>query len=559
MNKKHRDLQLSEKAFNVMKSNYHNEWIKLEKLYNSKHDKAFIELAKEQERSHMFVPLAKSTLDILEAVFVEAFFSVGNPISITKNEIDEADIASCLNVLVDHYYTQSKPYISLSMAFSSAARFGLGAVLPYWDKTREIPITRFVPATKVAFDTEALTRDEIQYTSYKFKQTKQDITQKVKDKFYDKLKVKDLDSLLGSKYTEDSQKYKRVTITEVYTLQTNDKYMVRTFVKNVLAREVEFKSCPLKTGYMTAVLPTIDETLQDKQSAGVGESMLGNIKEIVKEVNQKRNQIVDLHEQLIDPYTMVGDESDIAPDDAGKIKGVVNVGDPSKVKRFSPTNTFPIEKEIAMCEKDLEDVTAVNSMQRGETSSSDRRAAAAMAMINANSSSRLSKKATTINDTLFTPWAEAFVNFIYVNTPDAVIDELFGSNPLGVLGSRQEMEYVVNVNFGQSINKNEKVQELTTALQMLNGRQDADVMPILSELLKLILGDAFDVNSIFKGVLGAGGDKAVSNDVGGQEGGTPGDSQQGVAGATKGSINDSSTESGNTNDAQYDGVSQNQI
>jgi len=558
-NKKHRDLQLSNEAFSIMNTHYHLKWMKLEKLYKSKHDKKFIDLAKKQERSHLFIPLAKSTMDILDAIFAEAFFGAGNPVEIVKNETDESEIAACLNVLTDYYYKKSKPYVALNMAFSSAGRFGVGAVLPFWDKNRKMPVTRFIPPTKIAFDNEAVTRDEIQYTSYKFKQTKQDVAQKVKSKFYDKILKKDLSRVIGSKFDRDGEKYKRVDVTEVYSKNADATFTCRTFINNYMMREKKFKTNPIKFGYLTALLPTIYEEMQQFQSAGIGESVLETIEDLIREANQKRNQIVDINEQIIDPYTMVGDEADIEAEDAGRIKGVVNVGNPDKVKRFPPTSSFPIEKELSLVEKDIDDLTAINGMQRGETSSSDRRAASAMAMINANSSSRLSKMATTINDTLFNDWAEAFAHDIYVNAPDDVIENLYGSNPLGKLGTRQEMDYVVNVNFGQSINRDAKISELTMLLQMLNGRDDADVMPILEEVLKLILGDAFDAKSIFRGVLGTKGDTPTNGGVQGEASGVAGDSEQNVTGeAQRGSVTDG-TSTGNFDATQQDGATQNKI
>ena len=523
-----------------MESVYHPKWRKNEQLYNSKHDAAFIELAKEQERSHLFIPVAKSTIDILDSIFGEAFFSAGNPVEITKNEDHEAAFASALNVLVTHYYKTAKPYISLNMAFSSGSRYGLGAVKPFWDHDRELPITRYIPPTKVAFDTEALTREEIQYVSEKFKQTYQKITTLVKGKkskrFYDKVKLKDLESILGRNYDSEENRYKRALVTEVYSVKPDGTYMCRTFIKGKLFREAAFKSNPIKHGFLAAVLPTIDEAEQENQSAAVGESVLDVIEDLVKELNQKRNQIVDLNEQLIDPYTMVGDEADIDPEDAGRIKGVVNVGNPDKVKRFPPQSSFAVEKEVGLLAQDIDDATAINGMQRGQTSSSDRRAAAAMAMINANSSARLSKMVTTMNDTLFSEWAEAFVRDIYINAPDKVVAEICGLDGLEVLGrrgERLEVDYKVNVNFGQSINREAKISELTMLLQMLNGREDADVMPILMEVLKLILGEGFDGESIFRGILGDGRDGSSGNGVQGEEGAVDGVSSDEIAAASE--------------------------
>lgn len=558
MKDKHRDLELSAKAFSMMERNYHLRWRELEHMYNSKHSEAFIKLAKQQERSHLFIPIAKSTVDILDSIFRTAFFGAGCPIEILKNETDEAEIASVLNVLTEYYYKKSKPYNALSMAFSSASRFGVGAVLPYWCENRKMPITRFVPVTKIAFDPDAITRDENQYVTYRFEQTYQDIFEKTKGKknkrFYDEITVNELSKILGSKYESESEKYKRVTVTEVYTLKPDGQYKCRTFIKNTLVRKADFKKLPIKHGYLAAILPTINEALQNRQCACVGESVIEVIKEIVKELNQKRNQIVDLHEQLIDPLTYVGDGADIDPDEAAKIKGVVNVGDISSVIRFPPTSTFPIEAEVSLLMQDLDDATAINGMQRGQTSSSDRRAAAAMAMINANSSSRLSNMATTINDTLFNDWAEAFVRDIYINTPDEIVQQLCGDKgllALGRQGERFEVDYLVSVNFGQSINRDVKISELTMLLQMLNGREDADVMPILSEVLKLILGDAFDEQTIFRGVLGKQGNTAVAGAVPQQEAVANGLSTNETAGTPAGGFIPDGTGAGDINNAQY--------
>ena len=561
MNKKHRDLKLSSVAFSAIESNYHDDWKDLELLYRSKHSKEFIELAEEQERSHLFIPLGKSTIDILDSIFSSAFFGAGNPLEITKNEADESQIASCLNVLVDYYYKTAKPYISLNMAFSSAARFGLGAVLPYWCDVKKLPITKFIPATDLAFDVDALTRDEIQYTTYRFKQTKQDIAAKIENKFYNKATKKNRDDILGSKYDQDDQKYKRVLVTEVYSVNALGTYTVRSFINKILVREEDFKKNPIKHGFLAAVLPTIDTTLQDDQCAAVGESALAVIQELVKELNQKRNQIVDINECIIDPYTMVGDDADIAPDDAGRIKGTVNVGNPDKVKRFPPTSPHNIENEVALLLKDVDDASAINGMQRGQTSTSDRRPASAMAMINANSSARLSNMATTINDTLFNDWAEAFVRDIYVNAPDELIVEKFGSNPLGSFGLRQEMDYVVNVNFGQSINRDVKISELTMLLQMLNGREDAEVMPVIAEVLKLILGDAYDIGAIFPPVLGDGGDELPAGSVGEEAFSPVGESAELTNAEQQGGIITLGSGTGDARDDQHDesAAAQNQI
>ena len=169
--------------------------------------------------------------------------------------------------------------------------------------------------------------------------------------------------------------------------------------------------------------------------------------------------------------------------------------------------------------------------------------------------------ATTINDTLFNDWAEAFARDIYINTPDEVVKQLFGSNPLGLLGNRQEIDYVVNIDFGKSINRDVKISELTMLLQMLNAREDADVMPIIVEVLKLILGDAFDIGTIFGGVLGDGGDASSNLAMAGEENTPLGGSADEAAEQAQRGIISLGTGAGNISDASNNqsAAAQNQI
>lgn len=525
--KKHRDLTLSEAAFSLLEKNYYPKWRKYERLYNSKHTAEYLEAAKEAERSHLFIPVVKNTVDILEAIFGDAFFASGNPIEIEKQRDDDDEKTRCLNVLTEHYYSESKPYNALAMSFSSATRYGLGSVIDYWSDQVEMPVTRYIPPTNVAFDIDALTHEEIQYDCYDLKQTSQDILSKVKSGFYSNLHEKDLSNLLGSNY-DGKDKYKRHHIKEIYSLNPDGTYTCRTFIKNKLAREKKFKRSPIKHGFLKYALPRIEPRDQELQCAAVGESIIEVLEPLVAELNMKRNQINDLHEGILDPYTMVGDDADISAEDAGKIKGVVNVGDPDKVKRMPPQQSFDIEKDVALLSKDIDDATAINGIQRGQTSSSDRRGASAMAIINANSSSRLNRMATTINDTLFDPWAKSFVHNIYVNAPDEVIIRLFGSNPFGKKGERPPIKYDVKVDFGKSINKDAKINELTMIVGLLNGREEVNVVPILMEVLKLILGDNADVEKLFRGIMGSDGAGGPAENAAGEEDGVVGDGGESV-------------------------------
>ena len=76
------DLKLIDNSLNITDTKYKPLWEKWEQLYESEHDKAYLEKRKKAERSALFIPLTYSTVSIADSVFTTSFFGNGNPIGL---------------------------------------------------------------------------------------------------------------------------------------------------------------------------------------------------------------------------------------------------------------------------------------------------------------------------------------------------------------------------------------------------------------------------------------------------------------------------------------------
>jgi hypothetical protein len=109
-----------------------------------------------------------------------------------------------------------------------------------------------------------------------------------------------------------------------------------------------------------------------------------------------------------------------------------------------------------------------------------------------------------LSDTLFHHWAKQFVHLAIKHTPDEVIWKLTereGEYPLGRYGERDFGEYDIRINFGSTIDKAAKVQDIMSIVQMLMQNQRANPA-VLDELIKQIitlkLGENTNVSNVFE-------------------------------------------------------------
>jgi len=517
--KQKHSLSLLNKSFERMKSNYTTKWTDYERMYNSEHTKEFLDLALEQDRNTIFIPLTYSTINIADSVFTTSFFSQGNPLEITAVGDSDDDKKSVLSVLVDYYYEKAKPYMELSKAFLSAGIYGVGAVKIYWDDMRGIPKTVMIPVTEVSFDIDAISSDDNKYIGYQFMQTVLDIKEKLDSGFYS-CEEFEREPLVGD---VDTQPYRRKRIREIYT-QVKDGYEVKTFCDDVCLRETLFKRCPVKYGYLLNRLPSVDTSKRENEVAAVGDSLVRIIKPLNDELNIKRNQRMDLIEKHINPEVYIPESCGVDEDDLLKNGGVKACDTTAGIFYAPITGASEFTNDVMMLKNDIEDASSINGIMRGSTTSSDRRSSSALATINANSSPRLEGMVKLINETLFEPWARDFVRLVYINAPDDLIAKLTerDDNPLGPQGMREELDIDIKVNFGVSINKQGKINDLISIIQMIgqNPNPAPQVLGLLEEIIKLTLGENVDAKKIL-GISKERGDGADALPNGDEDAKTP--------------------------------------
>lgn len=548
-----RSLSLLNKSFDRMNSNYTTKWTDYERMYNSEHTKEFMDLALEQERNSIFIPLTYSTINIADSVFTTSFFSQGNPLEITAVGDSDEDKKSALSVLVDYYYEKAKPYMELSKAFLSAGIYGVGAVKIYWDDIREFPKTVMIPVNEVSFDIDAISSDDNKYIGYQFMQTVLEIKEKLDSGFYT-CEDYEREPLVGE---VDTQPYNRKRVREIYA-QVKGGYEVKTFCDDVCLREVKFTRCPIKYGYLLNRLPSVDISTRENEVAAVGDSLVRIIKPLNDELNIKRNQRMDLIEKHINPEVYIPESCGVDEDDLLK-NGGVKVCDTTAGIFYAPiTGASEFTNDVMMLKNDIEDASSINGIMRGSTTSSDRRSSSALATINANSSPRLEGMVKLINETLFEPWARDFVRLVYINAPDELIERLTEKpNPLGPQGMREELDIDIKVNFGVSINKQGKINDLVSIIQMIgqNPNPAPQVIGLLEEIIKLTLGENVDAKKIL-GISNGQGDGADAVTNGAENASAPLAAND-LAGA--GEPSNSSQNEVNPHDEQLDRLRNNEI
>ena len=525
-----RDLSLIKKAFEKT-ATYEGDWLEYERMYKSVHTQEFLDAAAEQDRNAIFIPLTYSTVNIAQSVFTTSFFSQGNPIEILN--IGDGDIIkrNALNAVVDYFYRLSKPYQELSKAFLSALTFGLGAVKVYWDDEEALPQTDMLMVTNLAFDTEAISRKDIRYVCHRFTQTLEQIASLVESGFYT-IDYSDKENLLSSVKEEP---YTRKTIEEIYVRKGRG-YFVRTFCEGVCLRERPFKKNPIKHGYMLERLPSIDPATRENEIAAVGDSLVRIIKPLNDELNIKRNQRMDLIERHINPEIYMPESCGLDAADALRNGGIKSVDSTAGILFAPITGASEFSADVMMLKNDIEDASSINGIMRGSTSASDRRSASALATVNANSSPRLEGMVKLILETLFEEWAREYVRLVYINASDALVAKITERDdlPLGPKGMRLELDFDIKINFGVSINKQAKIQDLIQIVQMVGNNPNADVNGLIKEIITLSLGESVDAERILGvpdlprdgGIEEGGGREDVANvrpELGAQGGGGMGD------------------------------------
>lgn len=487
-----RDLRLIREAFDKIENNYKKKWIEYENMYNSIHPDEYLSFAKRSDRNAIFIPLTYSTINIANSIFTNAFFASGNPIELRNVGENDKIKRDELTQVVDYYYHHSRPYTELSKAFLSAGIYGSGAVHVSWDENS--PKTSMIPLSDISFDPEAVSVGDIGYIAHRFSQTLEQISQKLSSGFYECDPHREYDL----KEQGRSSPYSRREIYEIFK-KKEDGYEVKTYLDSLLLRKRKFRRCPIKYGMLLQKLPSIDRTKREKEIAAIGESLVNIISPLNKELNVKRNQRMDIIERHLNPELFVPDSCGLDPDDALRNGGIKRCDDTAGIKPgINGAGAVEFSQDIAMLQKDIEDASSINGILRGNTSASDRRSQAALATVNANSSTRLESMVKLINETLFEHWAKDFVRLCYLNAPDELIKKILekDSHSLGTKGFREELSVDISINFGANLNKEQKIQHLISIVQMVGNSKNADVTGVMEEIITLSLGENVDAKRI---------------------------------------------------------------
>lgn len=508
------DLNLIERAFRDLEQ-HKKRFLECERAFRAEYEDEDNRTTKrknsERSRSKLYIPLIKTTIFIIHAIFKTSFMSDRCPIEITRvgrRSDNDLILQNALTAVLKNRWKKKEHRVGLSKAVMSALYLPLGIVNLFYDKEQGDIATRFISITDLAFDKHASDINDIEYVCYKWRQSIRQVEEKIKTKFY---KSKDKDRILGSK-TEWSQ---RVQMKDIYKkIYVNGRQMweLKSFANDCLVRETRFSTLPFHFGYCMDAMPSINESTRENENAVYGSCVSEVVKEIQEEYNIKRNQKIDITENQIDPSFIVD-----------KTKGVVTVSDVMARKKvirvetdmgtrvsdvimpFPVPPTYQLSEEIAMLSKEYEIATGVNSVMTGQTGPSDRRAMGALQTVNAASSMRIESMMQTLLETMLSSYAQHFVELLYrFVSDDEFIKITEDENIIEAIGTLAErkanrLDFDVSVNFGTTIANEVKISQLNGLLGVLAQNQISSPQitgEIVKEVLTLILGENAPIEQV---------------------------------------------------------------
>lgn len=181
------DLNLIEKAFKDLE-NHKERFLKCEAAFLAtyKDDKRTSKLKNsERSRSKLYVPLIKTTVFIIHAIFKTSFMSDRCPIEITRvgrRSDDDLVLQNALTAVLKNRWKKKEHRVGLSKAVLSALYLPLGIVNLFYDKEQGDIATRFIPITDLAFDKYASDINDIEYVCYKWRQSVRQVEEKNQNK-----------------------------------------------------------------------------------------------------------------------------------------------------------------------------------------------------------------------------------------------------------------------------------------------------------------------------------------------------------------------------------------
>lgn len=510
MKKTKNRLFLIDDAFSKLE-NQKDRFLACERVYNATYDDAHRRRSSPQrsnivERSRIYIPLAKTSIDILHSIFKSSFLGSGCPIEITRigyNDDHDRALRDALTAAVKAKWRENKHFIGISRAVLSALYLPLGVVSVYWGDG-DIQ-TKFIPINTIAFDPYASDINDVEYICYKFAKSRNDVKAKFKSGFY---KSDDEYAVLKSS--------RRILIKEIYE-KNWDKggWDLTSYANNIEVRKAWFNQLPFCYGYCFENMPSVgrDDLLNDDYIGVYGSCLPERVKELQQEYNIKRNQKIDLIENAIDPQFAINSEGGIVnANDLLSRKKVIRCnlsgdGDISKVVApLMPTGSvYDVTTEIEMIKAEYEIASGVNSIMTGVTSASDRRSNTSLQTINAASGVRVESMFQSLAATMLHEYAKKYVKLLYKNLDDEYLIKIT-ENPdiINIIGSKEDrvnsdIDFDINVNFGTTISSDVVVGKINTLLGTLAqlGLNNPNlIMPLIKEMSVALLGENAPVHLI---------------------------------------------------------------
>lgn len=502
------ELSLIQEAFNNLEEQK-ERFLKCERAYRAEYkdnNRTSKLKSSEKSQSRLYVPLIKTTINIIHSIFKTSFMSDVCPIEISRvgyRSDNDLILANALSAMLKEKWKSKEHRIGLSKAVLSALYLPLGIVSLYYDSTYRAIRTKFIPITDLAFDKSASDINDIEYVAYRWGQSVREIKEKIKNKKY---KQKDTALI----YAHNELDSKRVEMKDIYIKTSKDGevfWRLKSFANGVLVREAKFSTLPFHFGYCIEAMPSIELDERENEIAVYGSCIPEIAAEIQEEYNIKRNQKINIVERQIDPVYIVD-----------KTAGAISISDIVANKKFIRTDTmqgkrvsdliqplppvaaYPLSEEINMLNHEYEIATGVNSVMTGQTSPSDRRASTALQVVNAASSSRIESMIQTLIETMLLGYATHFVELIYKfssddefikATEDMQIIEKIGTQSERV---RNKLDFDIKVNFGTSISKDMRVSQLNSLLGML-GQAGVNSPELAGVIAKEIIGNIMGENA----------------------------------------------------------------
>lgn len=478
------------------------DWVELEKIYNNIADEKLCKALEEADRSSIFVPIARDTVLIKRSIFSSSFLINQFALNITRRGDEDSEAARQLRIACKYYWEKSDPFIEINKAMLRMLILPIGIVQLYYDAKRDNYVVEEKNPMDIAFDPDARNHNDVQYVVHKYYKSAKDIkkildadkNKKQRKKFYNKLK--DFREYFQVPYDRRTfQPFERHEFQEIL-IKEDGYWLCKTYSNDQLVRVVRFSENPFCWGFTREKLSSVDPSVRENQIMTYGESEIDLIKEHVKAINKRRNQHSDIVEEQINPSVYIGQGAKVNASNLKKGAGhKIPVGDVNQIQERRAPTTIGLHDDLQMFENDIDKTTSVSGNQRGVTSTSDRRPTGAIALLNAQSTTRLEEQITTANNTLFSHLAKNFVKKVYRNVSSETLMSLGIEEPIigqDFYKEGDEFDFIVKVDFGSDNKRAERYAALMEMIQAAGQFQNvnpATVDSMFKEAARIKLGD----------------------------------------------------------------------